>query len=357
MIPLACIGILVAEHNTLRFNNPFEFGQTYQLSSDYEAKQKHFSLAYVGFNSWRYFFSFPTWFKTFPFISPAKFKALPEGMGGYEDVYVIFSSLPVSLSIFLLFFVFKSPRYKIVFKVWLAGSLMSCMALIAIELTFFGSCTRYLLDFTPLIILLSCLSAVLYLDRAKEGSQKIYIYTLIVWSGLGIYSLLVAILFSFHANGFFKERNQNLYDKTARLSNIIPGNIELLFGLKPHSEILDFQLGSLENKSTQTLVRIGESPSYERIFIRCSDDKHVQYGYGNPDMPDVLSKPILLNTKAINHLSITLRSLLPTYTHPWYNQATPNEARRASKVLQLELNGSPIISTFRNYLHKSNPSI
>ena len=52
-IPLAVIGALMALHNHARFGDPLQFGQAYQLSSDYEGRIQHFSPRHIGFNAWR----------------------------------------------------------------------------------------------------------------------------------------------------------------------------------------------------------------------------------------------------------------------------------------------------------------
>ena len=80
-IPIMLIGLGLMLYNFLRFDNPFEFGQHYQLSGGRQDTLQFFSLEYLWVNFRLYFLEPARWSAHFPFVHRISALPLPTGQG------------------------------------------------------------------------------------------------------------------------------------------------------------------------------------------------------------------------------------------------------------------------------------
>lgn len=336
LVPLAGVGALLALHNTLRFGNPLEFGQTYQFSLDYEARVRHFSLAYAGFNGWRYFFSAARWSEYFPFIRPAEVPARPEGFGGYDDVYGVLANLPAAWFALALPLAGGAGRGRLM--AWIGAVVVLFAGPAVMLLGFFGSLARYELDFTPALMLLACTGALALEQRVKVAAR-------IAWGAAALGSAVFAGLFSLQLNRLLLEMNPAGYREAAAVLNRGPA----LFGARPAAEEFEVRWPAGGGTRTETLLSVGELPEVDRVFLRVIDGERVQVGLVRNVMPEVVSPVLPAAPETVHRVRVTLGALLPPETHPWFAGATADEARRASRVLRLEFDGKIVVETFRRF--------
>jgi hypothetical protein len=351
VLPLAAIGGLLALHNFLRFGNPLEFGQSYQFSLDYEAKMPHFRAGYAGFNAWRYFFSAAQWSSYFPFIAPAALPPKPAGAGGHDDVYGVLANMPFA------WFALAAPlaawrrsageRGRLL--AWLGAAVVLFAGLAAMLLCFFGSLARYQLDFTPALMLLAAVG-VLALERGVHGgwtAARAWVHVL--WSGTAIVSVIFAALFSWQLNRLFADRNPAGYRATARIVNRVPAWIESLTGAQPAARELEFWLPRSAEPRTATLLSVGDPPEVDRVFVRTINAGSVQLGFARAAMPEVVSAPLPFNFLQAHHVRVTLGAMLPPDTHPWFAGAPDEQARLASRLVRIELDGKIVVQAYRRF--------
>ncbi len=350
-LPLAVIGGLMALHNFLRFGDPLQFGQAYQLSLDYESKMPHFRPGYAAFNAWRYFFSAARWAEYFPFISPATLPSKPAGFGGYDDVYGLFANLPFA------WFALAAPlalwgrarEERGPLLAWLGASSILFLAMACTLLCFFGSLARYELDFAPALILLACVGLLACERLVQRWPRLGRVGVRIVWSGAALAAVAFGALFSLQVNGLFAERNFAGFRSAARLFNHVPAWIQRLEGARPAAWEIEFWLPRSDDSHTETLLSVGDTPDVDRVFIRTLAPANVQLGLARSAMPDVVSAPIALSFLQTHRVRITLGAFLPPDTHPWFAGAAPDEARLASRLVRLELDGQVVVQTFRRF--------
>ena len=165
---LGAILILLAAYNGLRFGSVFEFGRTYQLASALPTVPQ-MSLANVPFQLKTYLVSGLSFTRYFPFIHtlpPAPFRAEPP-----EFTFGVFANLPVALfALIALGGACASRKSAASRAVWLLGGVFAATLLPA--LIFFGSCVRYMADFTPTLMLLASLGlgqTFAWLSRRRPG--------------------------------------------------------------------------------------------------------------------------------------------------------------------------------------------
>ena len=68
LLPLVLCGLGLLLYNDLRFDNPFDFGQRYQLAGDRQDAARHFSLGFLWFNFRVYFLEPVQWSAKLPFV-------------------------------------------------------------------------------------------------------------------------------------------------------------------------------------------------------------------------------------------------------------------------------------------------
>lgn len=350
-LPLAAVGALLALHNFLRFGDPLQFGQAYQLSLDYESKMPHFRPGYGAFNAWRYFFSAARWSEYFPFIQPAALPEKPAGFGGHDDVYGVFANLPLAwFALAALLAAWRRSREERGrLLAWLGAAAGLFFAMAGVLLCYFGSLARYELDFTPALMLLAC-AGVLACERVARGWSHVPRTAVrVVWLGAALASSAFAVLFSLQLNRLLAERNPAGYRVVARVLNHVPAWIERMVGARPAAWELELRLPRADAGRTETLLSVGELPDVDRVFVRTLDAAHVQLGLARTAMPEVTSAPVALDFSQPHRVRVTLGAFLPPDTHPLFAGTSPNEARRASRLLRLELDGKIVVQTFRRF--------
>jgi hypothetical protein len=81
LLPIATVGAGLALYNYLRFGNPLEFGQTYQLAGENVSKLRTLSLSYIPFNLHVYLLSPPGITPYFPFLTVIPMGSFPGYLG------------------------------------------------------------------------------------------------------------------------------------------------------------------------------------------------------------------------------------------------------------------------------------
>ena len=157
--PIGALGCGLLVYNYLRFGNPFEFGQSYQLSNDQQGNIRHFSLGYLWFNFRVYFLAPASWNRFFPYLRSVAHPPRPEGQGGIEHAYGVLTNTPfVWLALAAPLAWWRQTREQ---RVALRGFVISVAVLFGISALlmglFYGACLRYQMEFVPALVLLAVL--------------------------------------------------------------------------------------------------------------------------------------------------------------------------------------------------------
>ena len=171
--PLGLCGALAALYNFQRFGSPFDFGESSQLAGVYVAHLKTFGAAFLPTNLGFYLFQAVEVSRIFPFfhelpLGPIK-ESLPADHGGLEHVSGVLLCAPI------LWAALAVPAYRRSGRGGAALSLLAASAawvaatsLLLVSL-FFGTCSRYQVEFTPALALLASVG-VLSLESALAGA-------------------------------------------------------------------------------------------------------------------------------------------------------------------------------------------
>lgn len=344
--PLAFIGGLMAWHNYLRFDDPLQFGQAYQFSMDYESKMAHFRPGYVPFNGYVYFFSAARWQAYFPFVQPAELPPKPAGFGGNDGVFGVMANLPLAWLAFAAPLALRGrervERGRLL--AWFGTAAVLFAAMAGVLLCFFGSLARYLLDFTPTLMLLAVVG-VLGCERALRGCAWSWPRWLgrALWGGALVFSAGFGVLFSLQLDGRLRERNPAKYAEVARLMNRVPALVEKLAGVQHGTLELALRLPAKREAGEETLLVCGVPPLLDRVLLRHGGDGREQIGFAHGEAPVQWSRPLALAADRTHRVRVAMGSLYPPATHPFFADKPPAEAVRLTRRLRIEVNGEPAL--------------
>ena len=197
--PIGAIGLALIGYNLLRFGNPLEFGQHYQLAGIRLGRAPTFSLRYLWFN-FRVYFLQPEHLRGhFPFIRNISFPALPAGYNQLENPfpYGLLANVPLAwLALFRAFSLFRRFRFSPSPFRWFLGAVGLFGGISALTLCFYwGACARYEAEFLPALILLAVFG-ILGIERALEGRPVPRMASRFGWGAL----LAISIAFNLLAS-------------------------------------------------------------------------------------------------------------------------------------------------------------
>ncbi len=161
LLPLAACGLGLMLYNFRRFGSVLEFGQHYQLSGIRQDTVRHFSPSYLWFNFRVYFLEPMRWQPRFPFLTNIAPPPLPPGHGIVEKPFSPFGVLAgIPLAGFALAAPLALRRVADgALRPRLAGFLAAVTILFVvpalITCLFFGTCSRYEVEFLPALVLLA----------------------------------------------------------------------------------------------------------------------------------------------------------------------------------------------------------
>jgi tetratricopeptide (TPR) repeat protein len=159
MAPISFIGFGLMLYNYLRFDNPLEFGQHYQIAAATESVLQHmFGLKYLWFNFRVYFLQPVHWDNFFPFVDGIKVPPAPAGQVGVDGgTFGVLSNNPfvwMALAIPLTWQNRTTGERSILRLFLMALAIFFGTSSLTICL-YAGACARYQVDFVPAMMILA----------------------------------------------------------------------------------------------------------------------------------------------------------------------------------------------------------
>lgn len=150
--PIALIGLALMRYNSLRFDNPFEFGWHYQLAIYRQLAEQYFRPRYLWFNLRIYSLAPVHWSRRFPFVHDlATMAPAPDGHGWVERTFGVLINTPV------VWFALSAPlawrgrsKQEASLLRWFLMSVVSVFGLGALNLSLLPDAyLRYEVEFLP----------------------------------------------------------------------------------------------------------------------------------------------------------------------------------------------------------------
>jgi tetratricopeptide (TPR) repeat protein len=154
-VPIALIGLGLMLYNELRFDNPFEFGYRYLLTTTRQTTVQQFGLHYFWLHLRAYFLEAAHWSGHFPFVNRA------------GDAFGVLTNIPLvwlALAVPLAWQGRVGPAGSVLRGFVIAVALLFGMCALTLGLFRFVA-IRYEVDFLPALVLLAVIG-ILSLERA-----------------------------------------------------------------------------------------------------------------------------------------------------------------------------------------------
>lgn len=171
-IPYIAIAVLLMWYNAARFGSPFDFGATYNLTTNDMTKRKfHFARLIPGL--WSFLFQPPSVSIEFPFIRIAQFNTAYQGNTIHESLIGgIFATNIILWPCFLFHYYRKMLKEKKVY-LFTSISLIGALVIVCADVQMAGILTRYLADFSILFYLAAFMIVFTFIDGYYNGKNSL----------------------------------------------------------------------------------------------------------------------------------------------------------------------------------------
>lgn len=357
LVPLSVIGLGLAAYNYARFGNPLEFGTRYQLTEGTPYSElKFFSWDYVPANFRLYFLTPVNWQSYFPFVRPADLPPLPPGQFGADYACGILVNMPFVWLALALPLAWRRPDLaglcgwtRLALVLW-AGNL--------IPLLFFGAmAVRYLVDFTPLLVLFAGVGCLL-LEQQLGGRLQRWVARL-AWGGL----LVLSVAFNFFAScefggwlNFFNPPGSAMvgswlqvsdpagYARLAHAFNQPVAALEKIRHKAPGPLELTVVLPPFTHPHVEPLLVTGYGVATDYVWIEYLDASQIRLGVEHTLYGGLVSAPLAIDPAGEQRIRIEVGGLYPPREHPYFDAFSPAEALRRQETVRIDLNGRNVVA-------------
>lgn len=323
--PAAAIGVMLALYNYLRFDNPFDFGMRYSMASADLRHAKLLGLGFIGKNLHLYLLKAADFVPYYPFVFTDR-KAY--GVLPHLPLVTLILGFPLTLLVRRLR---EDPR-------WLIGGgfLFGTAVLnLGVLCLFFGGEARYLSDFAAPSLLLAGALLPLLADSAWGVHVRLRRLTTAAVTLLAIWTLGNGICLG------LENRVQTAFTRGLEYrANAVVGLIEKLRGVRygPVKLTVKFPTNAVGRRqpllTTGTMAGTGDI-----IYVRYTDEHHVQFGVFHLGIGGPESPPIALDYARDHTITLRLGSLYPPRQYPLFQQWSDAEVARLRRQFEVTIDG------------------
>jgi hypothetical protein len=339
VVPAALIVAGLLTYNGLRFGNPLEFGERYQLSGTYESHLRHFSPSYLGFNLRAYLLAAAQLSPYFPFVRVPALPAAPPGHQGIEDPYGLLPNVPFLL---LACAAVWACRQRPGLKAFLLSLVAGALPVAGVVLLFGLASNRYMVDFTPPIVIGSVIGFWQGTTRLTGWPGRAFRLTsaaLLAWS-LGF-----VFFASVRHNELLRQNQPRVYQRLAHVFGYPRYFLDRLAGRTYGPLELTVELPRRSEPGLEPLVVLGSEflSDYLYLYYPTGDSLVVGFehtGYGGP-----VTDPMPLDYRQPHRIRLDSAGLYPPAGDPYFDGWSPADLRLHTATLRVWLDGRPVLRT------------
>ncbi len=277
-VPVVLIGLGLMFYNALRFDNPLEFGQHYQLSAFWQETMQQFSLRYLWFNLRIVFLEPAHWSGHFPFVNDIVMPSLPKGAEEAEHPFGVLTNIPlVGLALAVPLLWRRGPaedRSTLRWFLW-AVALVFGMSAFTIGLHNV-MCLRYEVEFTHPLVLLAVIG-ILGVEQALAGQPAWRRAVRCGWGFLLTFSVAFNLFASYGLQADAHRKLGNAFVNMGRIDEAIKQYQEAL-AINPGYAAAHVNLGNAFLQKGEVDDAISH---YERALQIKPGEAEMHYNLGN----------------------------------------------------------------------------
>ena len=334
--PILIVGFMLGAYNYVRFGNVAEFGISYQMAGADIRALKLLSPVYIVYNFKIYILAAAGLTPYFPFITVIDPPIAPSVQFGLEDPYGLLPCMPWIVFILATVFSVFNSRVSYQLRFWLVGSIVSALGVMGLLFCFLGAAGRFMVDFTPVLMLLSSIG-VFYITDLMRGFWRVVLSLIIIM--LAFWSTAFGVLSNFQHNGLFKIEYPDVYTRLATIANYPSHFVDLWksqqFG--PVQLNVIFPLGATGR--IEPLVVTGRTFRSDYLYVHYLADDTVRFGYEHTSYGGKTGEPFKIVPGKIQTLIIDFGPLYPPAEHPYFDGMSLAQARLRHRTIRVTLNG------------------
>lgn len=338
VLPIAAVGAGLALYNYLRFESPFEFGQTYQMAGESVLNVQVFSPRYFFYNLRVYFFCPPGFSPYFPFLTVIDPPPGPPGHLGVENPYGIIAGMPWVL--LALVAGWKGLREKGPLGWWCGSALAGIALVLATVCCFAGNTGRYEVDFAPGFMLVAAIGAVWLMDIA---AGKAHHAAGMLLAGLAVWSCVFNLLISLQHNRLLEVTYPRLYARIAHCFNHVPHWLSKITGHQDGPVELRVVFPSGKRDKIEPLVVTGHQFLADYLYVHYLDEGMVRFGLEHTSRGSWTGPAMRIEPNAEHALIVQMGSLNPPEEHPAYDGLSAEETDLRTRSVKVLLDGRVVL--------------
>jgi hypothetical protein len=359
LAPIACVGAGLAGYNWWRFGSPFEFGQTYQMAGENVTKMKLFSLSFVPYSARIYLFAAAGLTPFFPFITVITPPPAPGGQFGVEDPYGLVPCLPWVLLAVAAVALMIWPRFAEggrTLRAFVAGALGSALATMLTVFCFGGATGRYMVDFTPVLVLLGGVGALWLATGGPRWLRAVATIGIVVLLG---WSSAFGVLSSLQHNELLRAEHPAVYARVAHAFNQVAQWIAPVRAEEVGPVELRLILPRKAAGQIEPLVVTGREFRADYVYIHYLAEDTVRFGFEHTSRGGAIGPPVKITPGVPVTVKVAMGSLYPPRDHPYFDPFSKNDVRLRTRSLRVWLDGRVALQRSLEFYDSAerNPSI
>ncbi len=356
VLPLGLIvgGLLL--YNYARFDNPFEFGQKYQLAGNRQVDSQLVSFRFFRTNFYLNFLAPAQIERYFPFFQLVRGYpgVRPVDYGGAEDPYGVLPNMPVAwLALLAPVWWMLGFRRERALGGWLLIFGLTFFALAAAVMCFAWSANRYMVDFIPDLLLVAMLG-LLMVSRRAESSRPWRILGRIGVVAAVAYTAVFNLLVTIQHNDLFKSYRPETFAVLADWFNQ-PAKWWERNHAPPYGPVeLTVKFPRDQLGKAEPLMVTGVSYKSDFLYVLYYPNTHqVRLAFAHTGGRQLLSQFIPVDYGRPHRIGIAAGSLYPLAANPFFSGWSKADVQAAKRTLCVTLDGVPYLTAESEFYETS----
>jgi hypothetical protein len=342
----------LAAYNYARFGSFTDFGIRHQLGGDNQTTVVFYSWKNLAVGFHLYWLLPASWSPYFPFVAVADYPdfGIPASI---EDVYGLLPNVPfVTLGLATLILWFRRRPDETILRAFCILFAVATTFLMMALIPYVSYANRYMVDFTPEIILLAAIGLMILVNQSWYKSSLRWIGNSIVIL-LFAYSTVFNVLASFRHNELLRVNHRKIYVKMSHVADKIPAAIESLEKVKYGPVEMDVIFPDAKPGVLEPLLVTGHSFLADYVLIHYDAPGFVSIGLVHTSRGTTFGPSIPVARGVPHKIVFEMSSLYPPRGHPYFDRMDPTLANLRETLVKITLDGA-IALEMRNELYDAS---